>query len=69
MVKMNLYSKQKHRHRCREQINRYQMEKGGGMNWKIVNDTYTILILCVKQVTNENLLYSTGTSTQCSVVT
>ena len=29
----------------------------------------TLLILCIKQITNENLLYSTGNSTQCSVVT
>ena len=28
-----------------------------------------LLILCIKEITNENLLYSTGTSTQCSVVT
>ena len=42
---------------------------GGGMNWEIGIDVYTLLILCVKQVTNENLLDSTGGSTQCSVVT
>ena len=27
-------------------------------------DSYTLLILYIKQVTNENLLYSTGNSTQ-----
>ena len=39
------------------------------MNREIWTDIYTVLILCIKQITNENLLYSTGNSTQCSVVT
>ena len=44
--------------------------KGGGRrNWEIGIDTYTLLILCIKQTTNENLLYSTGNSTQYSVTT
>ena len=42
-------------------------EGGGGMNWQIGIDIYTLP--CIKQVTNENLLYSTGNSTWCSVVT
>ena len=37
------------------------------MNWEIGTDIYTLL--GIKQKTNENLLYSTGNSTQCSVVT
>ena len=38
------------------------------MNWETGTDIYTSL--CVKQITNcENLLYSTGNYTQCSVVT
>ena len=41
----------------------------GGRNWEIGIDIYTRFILCIKQITNENLLYSTGNSTQCSVVT
>ena len=41
--------------------------KGGGMNWEIRIDIYTLL--CIKQMTNENLLCSTGNSTWCSVVT
>lgn len=41
--------------------------KGGdGMNWEIGVD---ILILYIKQTTNENPLYGTGNSAQCSVVT
>ena len=68
MVQMNLFAKQKYRHRCREQTYGYQGGKGGGgMNWDIRIDTYTLL--CIKQITNEDLLYSTGNSTQCSVVT
>ena len=31
------------------------------MNWKIRIDVYTLLALCTKQTTNENLLHSTGT--------
>ena len=36
----------------------------GGMNWEAGIHIYTLL--CIKQITNENLLYSTGNSTQCS---
>ena len=35
-------------------------EGRGGMNWEIGIDIYTLLY--VKQITNENLLYSTGNS-------
>ena len=41
--------------------------RGGAMNWEIGIDIHTLL--CIKQIINENLLYSTGNSTQCSVVT
>ena len=41
--------------------------RGSGMNWEIGIYIYTLV--CIKQITNENLLYSTGNSTQCSVVT
>ena len=41
--------------------------KDGGLDWEIGNDIYTLL--CIKQITNENRLYSTGNSTQRSVVT
>ena len=44
-------------------------EMGAGINWEIEIDVYTLLILCIKYRTNENLLYSTGNSTQCFVVT
>ena len=37
---------------------------GSGMNWENGVDIYTLS--CIKQTTNENLLYSTGDSTGCS---
>ena len=37
------------------------------LNWEIGIDIYTLL--CIKEITNENLLYTMGNSTQCSVVT
>ena len=38
----------------------------GGTNWEIGIDVYTLLD--IKQITNKNLLYSTGNSTQYSVM-
>ena len=52
--------------------NRHIDTKGNGddrMNWEIGIDTYTLLTLCIKQIIIENLLYSTGNSTQSSVGT
>ena len=40
-----------------------------GMNWEIEIDLYTLLILCIKEITSENLSYSTGSSVQCTLVT
>ena len=42
-------------------------EAGGGINWEIGIDIYTLLY--IKQKMNEDLLYSTGYSTQYPVVT
>lgn len=39
------------------------------MNWEIRVDIKTLLMLCIKQITNGSLLYSTANATQCSVVT
>ena len=39
----------------------------GGMNWEIKIDVY--ILLCIKQITSENLLYNIGNSVQCSAVT
>ena len=40
-----------------------------GMTWEIGIDMCTLLIPCIKQVSNESLLCSAGNSIQCSVVT
>ena len=39
----------------------------GGINWEIGMDLYTLL--SIKQVTSKDLSYSTGNSTQYSVMT
>ena len=58
---MNLFAGQKQRHRCRGQMYGPQGGKevggggGGGMNWEIGIDIYTLI--CIKQITNKNLLY------------
>ena len=41
---------------------------GGGMNWGFGIDIYIYILLCIKWIINENLQYTTGSSTQCSVV-
>ena len=40
--------------------------KGGGIDWNFWIDMYTLLYL--KQITNKDLLYSTGNSAQYSVI-
>ena len=40
---------------------------GGGINWEIGIDIYTLLY--IKYTTNKDLLYSTGNSTQHTVMT
>ena len=58
---MNQFARQKQGHRCREQMYGHQGGKasggggGGGMNWEIGIDMYTLI--CIKQITNKNLLY------------
>ena len=64
---MNLFTKQKQSHRCRKQTYGYQGGTGGGINWEIRIDIYTLVY--IKSITNKNLLYSTGNSTQYSVMT
>ena len=61
MVQMRQFAGQKLRRRCREQTYGHQGGKVGGwgcdgvMNWEIGIDTCTLI--CVKQITNKNLLY------------
>ena len=53
MVQMNQFTRQKERHRCREQMYGHQGGKavgggagdGGGMNWEIGIDTYTLICI------------------------
>ena len=68
MTQMNLSTKQKQSHRLREQIYGYQGEGlRGGIDWEFGIDMYTLLYL--KYITNRDLLYSTGNSTQYSIIT
>ena len=61
MVQINRFAGQKLRHRCREQMYGHQggkaVEGGGGcvMNWEIGIDMHTLM--CIKLMTNKNLLY------------
>ena len=64
---MNLFTKQKKTHRCRKQTYGYQGRKGERDKLGDGIDIYTLLY--IKQITNKNLLYSTGNSTQYSVMT
>ena len=59
---MNRFARQKQRHRGRDETYGHQGGKaggggggGGGMNWEIGIDMYTLI--CIKQITNKNLLY------------
>ena len=59
---MNQFAGQKLRHRCREQTYGHQGGKttvgggdGGVLNWVIGIDVYSLM--CIKLMTNKNLLY------------
>ena len=59
-VQMNWFAGQKQRHGCGEQAYGHQGGKvvgvgGGGMNWEMGIDKYTLM--CRKWITNKNLLY------------
>ena len=58
---MYLFTKQKQSHRCRKQTCGYPGgTKGGGVNWETEIDIY--ILLYIKQITNKDILYSTGNS-------
>ena len=61
---MNLFTKQKWSHRCRKQTYGYQ---GGKRERYKLGDWDTLLY--IKQITNKDILQSTGSSTQYSVMT
>ena len=46
-----------------------KQEEGCGMYQEVWIDVYTLLLLCIQQIINENLLCSTGSSTQGPLVT
>ena len=52
--------------RCRKQTYGYQGVRGRGINWKIGIDINTLPY--IKQITSKDFLYSTGNSTQYSVM-
>ena len=61
---MNLFRKHKQTHRLREKT--YGCQVGGlRRNWEFGMDVYTPLHL--SNITNKDLLYSTGKSAQCYV--
>ena len=43
MVQMDLFTKQKYYHRCKKKTNMGPGRKGGGINWEIGVDIYTLL--------------------------
>ena len=69
MVQMHLFAGQEQRPRHKEgHVD--TGEKGGGVggtNWESSIDIYTLLY--IKQITSGKLLYSTGSSAQCFVMT
>ena len=62
LVQMILIAKLKQRHRISIKVSIPGESGEDGMNWDIGIDIYALL--CIQQTTNENLLYSTGNSTQ-----
>ena len=62
---MNLPTKQKYSYRCRQQTYGHQGWEGG-INWETGTDEYTLLY--VEQITNKDLLLSTGNPAQYSVM-
>ena len=44
MIQMNLFAKQKYRHKHREQMYGYQGGREVGMNWETGIDIYTLVL-------------------------
>ena len=63
-MKLFVFTKQKQSHRCRKQIYGYQGVRG--INWEIGIDIN--ILINIKQITNKDLLYSLGCSTQYPVM-
>ena len=54
-------------YRYRKQTYGYQWVRKGRINWEIGTDIYALLY--IKLITNKDLLYGTGNSTQHSAMT
>ena len=70
MVQMNLFTKQKQSHRCRKPTYGCQgrsKQRKETIHWDIGIDIYALLY--INCITYENLLYTTGNSSQYSVMT
>ena len=62
---MNLFTKQKESHRCRQQVYGHQRgNEGRGINWEPEMDTFIL-----RYITNKNLPCSTRNSPQNSTMT
>ena len=66
---MNLYTKQKQTHRYQKQTYGDQRGNVRGRDKSGAWDEHTHYLLYIGQMTNKDLLYSTGNSTQYSVIT
>ena len=65
---MNSFTKQKQTYRYQNKLTVTKGETwGGGINQELGMNTHTLL--CIRQITNKDLLYSTGNSIQYSVIT
>ena len=64
---MNLFTKQKQTHRHRKQTYGYQKGSGGGINQEPEINIHTLVY--IKQITNKDLLCSTGNYIQYLIIT
>ena len=67
MIQKNLFTRQKQTHKFWNQTYDYQMGNMEGINCKFGINIYTLLY--IKYIGNKDLWYSTGNSTQYSLVT
>ena len=63
---MNLFTKQKQTHRHRKKLMIIKGESGGGINQEFGINRYTLIY--IKQITNKDLLYDTGSYIQYFVI-
>ena len=67
LIQMNLFEEQKQTHRLQKETYGYQREEVDGRNKLGVLDQH--IRTALHKIINEDLLYSTGNSTQYSVIT